>query len=159
MYRLLPFSGYVEEVSTEMTVMVSGDSWQAAAYREWVAAGNSPLPVKPPYEPGTPAHHRAIRDAAWAWMTSVVQARDYDTIESCVGYFNSGVERYRLEARAMVAWRDAVNEKLVALVMDPPAGVETWEQVRPLLPQPSLFNWPSSVELPLGIDDGPAVEL
>lgn len=125
---------------------------------EWLLE-NEPLPVPPPYELGTPAHHRAIRDAAWAWMTSVVKARDYDTVESCASYYNSGVERYRLEARAMVAWRDAVNEKLVALVLDPPAGVETWEQVRPLLPQPSLFNWPSSVELPLGIDDGPAVEL
>lgn len=120
---------------------------------------NEPLPIPLPYGPNTPAHHRAIRDAAWAWMTTVVQARDYDSIESCVGYFNSGVERYRLEARAMVAWRDAVNERLVALVLDPPAGVETWEQVRPLLPQPSLFNWPSSVELPLGVGDGPAVQL
>lgn len=52
-----------------------------------------------------------------------------------------------------------MNERLVALVLDPPAGVETWEQVRPLLPQPSLFNWPSSVELPLGVGDGPAVQL
>lgn len=125
---------------------------------EWLKA-NTPLPILPPYEPNTPEHHRAIRDAAWAWMTSVVQARQYDSIESCVGYYNSGVERYRLEARAMVAWRDAVNEKLVALVLDPPPGVVTWEQVRPLLPQPSQFNWPSSLELPLGVGDGPAVQL
>ncbi len=125
---------------------------------EWLLI-NTPLPIPPPYEPNTPAHHRAIRDAAWAWMTDVVKARQYDSIESCVGYYNSGVERYRLEALAMVAWRDAVNEKLVALVLDPPPGVVTWEQVRPLLPQPTQFNWPSSLELPLGVGDGPAVQL
>lgn len=115
---------------------------------EWLLE-NEPLPIPPPYELNTPAHHRAIRDAAWAWMTSVVQARDYDTIESCASYYNSSVERYRLEARAMVAWRDAVNEALIALVTNPPQGVETWDQVRPLLPQPEAFAWPALLELPL----------
>lgn len=155
MYRLTTDSDMLYCVETGAFIPRGHYLWPT----EWLAAGNTPLPVPPPYEPNTPAHHRAIRDAAWAWMTGVVQARQYDSIESCVGYFNSGVERYRLEARAMVAWRDAVNEKLVALVLDPPPGVVTWPQVQALLPQPSQFNWPSSVELPLGVGDGPAVQL
>ncbi|WP_414609712.1 hypothetical protein [Stenotrophomonas pavanii] len=125
---------------------------------EWLE-NNSPLPVPPPYELHSPEHYRAIRAAAWAWMTAEVAARGYDTVESCASYFNSSVERYRLEARAMVAWRDAVNQALEALVLAPPAGIETWDQVRALLPQPSQFNWPSTVELPLGVGDGPAVQL
>ncbi|WP_313415539.1 hypothetical protein [Stenotrophomonas sp.] len=159
MYRLSQFPGYVDEIATGTCIPVASDCWQAVAYRAWLQMGNKPSPAPSPYEPNTPAHHRAIRDAAWGWMTDVVKERQYDSIESCVGYYNSGVERYRLEARAMVAWRDAVNEKLVALVLDPPPGVVTWEQVRPLLPQPSQFNWPSSLELPLGVGDGPAVQL
>ncbi|MFE3969038.1 hypothetical protein [Stenotrophomonas sp. YIM B13575] len=148
--------------NTDLILCVETGDFIPRGHYLWPTAwleSNTPLPVLPPYEPNTPAHHRAIRDAAWAWMTGVVVERGYDSIESCVGYFNSGVERYRLEARAMVAWRDAVNEKLVALMLDPPAGIVTWDQVRALLPQPSLFNWPSSVELPLGVGDCPAVEL
>ncbi|PJL78774.1 hypothetical protein B9Y88_08535 [Stenotrophomonas maltophilia] len=125
---------------------------------EWLEL-NTPLPLLPPYEPHSTEHYRAIRAAAWDWMAAEVHERGYDSIETCVGYYNSGVDRYRLEARAMVAWRDAVNQALEALVKVPPAGVETWEQVLVLLPQPSHFNWPSRVELPLGVGDGPAVQL
>lgn len=125
---------------------------------EWLEV-NTPTPVPQPYALYSPEHYRAIRAAAWSWMAKFVQERRYDSIESCCSYFDSGVERYRLEARAMVAWRDAVNLALEALVVDPPSNIETWEQVRPLLPQPCQFNWPPSIELPLGVGDGPAVRL
>lgn len=82
-------------------------------------------------------------------MASVVTERGYDSIETCCSYYNSSVDRYRLEARAMVAWRDAVNQALEALVLNPPAGVDTWEEVVALLPQPETFPWPAKVELPL----------
>ncbi len=49
----------------------------------------------------------------------------------------------------MIAWRDAVNQRLEALALSPPVGVTTWDQVRPLLPQPEAFNWPAAVTLPL----------
>lgn len=123
---------------------------------KWLES-NTPLPVPPPYELHSPEHYRAIRAAAWDWMASEVQERGYDSIETCVGYYNSGVDRYRLDARAMVAWRDAVNQALEALVKAPPAGVETWEQVRALLPQPGAYSWPTKEELPL--DGVPPVTL
>lgn len=123
---------------------------------EWLE-NNTPLPVPPPYELHSPEHYRAIRAAAWDWMAAEVQERGYDSIETCVGYYNSGVDRYRLEARAMVAWRDAVNQALEALVKAPPAGVETWDQVRALLPQPGAYSWPTKEELPL--DGVPTVTL
>lgn len=123
---------------------------------KWLES-NTPLPVQPPYELHSPEHYRAIRAAAWDWMTEFVQERRYDTIESCCSYYDSTVTRYRLEARAMVAWRDAVNQALEALVKAPPAGIETWEQVRPLLPQPEAFAWPTTAELPL--DAVPPVKL
>lgn len=57
--------------------------------------------------------------------------RGYDGIESRASYYdNSGVARYRAEARAVVAWRDAVSQTLELQVLAPPDGIETWEQVR-----------------------------
>lgn len=125
--------------------------WMWVGYENWLAEGNEPAAADTAGPaPHTPEHYRAIRDAAFAWMASVVVARGYETIESCASYYNSGVERYRLEARALVAWRDDVNQALEHLVLDPPEGIETWDQVRPLLPQPEAYPWPVTLELPLG---------
>lgn len=121
-----------------------------SAYELWLSDGNTPRPMPSPYVLHSPQHYQAIRSAAWDWMTAWVKERRYDSIETCVGYFNSGVPRYRDEARAMVAWRDAVNQELEALVLAAPAGIETWDQVRAMLPQPEAFNWPEEVSLPLG---------
>lgn len=127
-------------------------------YAAFLDAGNNALPVPTPYEIYSPEHYRFIRSAAWAWMTAWVVDRRYDSIESCCSYFNSSVPRYRDEARAMVAWRDAVNQELEALVLAAPAGIETWDQVRALLPQPEAFNWPGEVSLPLGTGESAVLE-
>lgn len=118
-------------------------------YELWVSQGNSVRAAAPPFEPNSPAHYRYIRTQAWEWMTNFIQERRYDSIETCCSYFNSSVPRYRDEARAMVEWRDAVNQALEAMVLAAPPGIETWEQVRDLLPQPEAFIWPAEVSLPL----------
>ncbi|MBH1529909.1 hypothetical protein I5T99_12680 [Stenotrophomonas maltophilia] len=123
--------------------------WMWSDYQRWLDEGNTPLPVALPYVLYSPEHFRAIRDAAFAWMTDAVKARGYDDLASCASYYNSSVTRYQQEARALVAWRDAVNQALEQLVLAPPAGIETWEQVRALLPQPETFAWPEKAELPL----------
>lgn len=123
-------------------------------HRDWPEVWlltNTPAPIPPLYELYTPAHFKAIRDAAWAWMTQEVVRRRYDSIETCCSYYNSGVPRYRAEARAMVAWRDDVNLALERMVMSLPAGVETFEDVLPLLPQPEAYPWPEAVSLPLDV--------
>ncbi|PZT05442.1 hypothetical protein [Stenotrophomonas maltophilia] len=122
---------------------------------EWLGQ-NTPLPASSPglgFELHTPAHYRYIRDQAFEWMRAEALERGYDSIESCASYSNSGVARYRAEALAMVAWRDAVNQALEQLVLAPPDGIETWDQVRALLPQPQAFDWPERVDLPLDMDD------
>lgn len=120
-------------------------------YEAWLAAGNTPIPAGP--TPNSAEHYRAIQSAAFSWMAEWVRARGYDDIPNCASYFNSSITRYRQEARALVAWRDAVNQKLEQLVLAPPVGVETWEQVRALLPQPEAFSWPEKAELPLDMGD------
>ena len=152
MYRLTQDPDILQCLETSAFIPRGHYLWPT----KWLES-NTPLPVPPPYELHSPEHCRAIRAAAWDWMASEVQERGYDSIETCVGYYNSGVDRYRLEARAMVAWRDAGNQALEALVKAPPAGVETWEQVRALLPQPGAYSWPSEVDLPL--DGVPPIHL
>ncbi|WP_312237805.1 hypothetical protein [Stenotrophomonas sp.] len=117
---------------------------------EWLLT-NIPAPVPPRYELYTAAHFKAVRDAAWAWMTHEVVKRRYDSIETCCSYYNSGVPRYRAEARAMVAWRDDVNLALEQMVVSLPAGIETFADVLPLLPQPEAYPWPEAVSLPLDV--------
>ena len=156
MYRLTKNQGEIENVQTGELIPEGHRLWDE--YLSWCAAGNVALPVAPPYVLHSPQHYQAIRSAAWEWMTAWVNERRYDSVETCVGYFNSGVPRYRDEARAMVAWRDAVNQELEALVLAAPAGIETWEQVRELLPQPETFNWPGEVSLPLGTGESAVLE-
>jgi len=149
MYRLTESPGVVQCLETMVFFGEDSDTWQAAQYRAWVADGGVPDPVPPPFAIHSPSHYRYIRDQAFAWMRAEAVERGYDGIESCASYYNSGVARYRAEARAMVAWRDAVNQALEQLVLAPPDGIETWEQVRALLPQPETFAWPEKAELPL----------
>ncbi len=127
-------------------------AWIPREHRDWPAEWlltNEPAPTPPPYELHSPQHYAAIRQAAWKWMTACVQARRYDTVESCCSYANSTVARYRAEAMAMIQWRDDVNQALEALVVAPPNGIETWEQVRLMLPQPEDYEWPAEVQLPM----------
>lgn len=153
MYRLTENPDIL--INTETGANIPRGHWMWPT--EWLAAGNTPLPIPPPYELYSKEHFQAIRTAAWDWMKAVVVDRRYDSIESCCSYYNSAVPRYAAEAKAMVAWRDAVNQKLEQLVAAPPAGIETWEQVKALLPQPEAFNWPSEVDLPL--DGVPPIHL
>ena len=156
MYRLTNIPDEIECLTTGAFIPKGHRLWDE--YETWLQSGNEPLPVAPPYALHSPQHYQSIRAAAWEWMTEWVKERRYDTIETCCSYFNSSVPRYRDEARAMVAWRDAVNQELESLVLAAPAGIETWEQVRALLPQPEAFNWPGEVSLPLGTGESAVLE-
>lgn len=130
---------------------VSGRSYRAINSAADAIAGEVVHSVLPDefFIPTVKERNNAIRDAAWQWMLAVPKARGYDSIESCCSYAQSSVARYKAEALAMIAWRDAVNQRLEQLALSPPAGVTTWEQVRPLLPQPEAYAWPAAVSLPL----------
>lgn len=116
---------------------------------------NTPASVPPPFELYSPEHYKAIQTAAWNWMAEFVQARRYDSVENCCSYFNSSIALKQGEARAMVAWRDAVSVALESLIQNPPPGLTQWEQIKAILPQPESFNWPSKLELPMKEPEGP----
>jgi len=152
---------YRQTSDPDILFCVETDAWIPRGHRDWPAewlVSNSPAPALPPYVLHSPQHYAAIREAAWKWMTAYVQERRYDSVESCCSYANSTVPRYRAEAMAMIAWRDDINQALEALVVAPPDGIETWEQVMPILPQPEHYAWPAQVELPLGVEAGVPLE-
>ncbi|WP_157726242.1 hypothetical protein [Xanthomonas citri] len=150
-YRLIS-NGCAQRVSDGMIIPPDHRFWaEVQAYLD--SGGKWERAPAPTIE----QRNNAIRDAAWQWMSTVPKARGYDSIESCCSYAQSSVARYKAEALAMIAWRDAVNQRLEALALAPPAGVTTWEQVKPLLPQPEAFAWPAAVSLPL--DQIPPIKL
>lgn len=125
-------------------------AWIPRGHRDWPTDWlqyNTPQPEPSPYQPYSLEHFRAIRDAAATWMLEKAKERGYDSVESCVSYYNSTVERYRREARAMVAWRDDVYGQMEFFAINPPANIETWEQVRVMLPQPEAYDFPHDVQI------------
>lgn len=85
-----------------------------------------------------------VREQITQWLDSVVQAKGYDSIVSCVSYATSTDETFRGEAQAAIAWRDAVYRRGYEILADIPDGVTTPEQVMALLPQPAEFGWPTA---------------
>lgn len=136
---------------------VARGTWMWEAYEAWKREGNvaTPYSAPPPYQPYTPEHFRFIRDSAAEWLLAKAKERGYDSVESCVSYYNSTRARYQREARAMVAWRDAVYGGLEDLAANPPANIETWEQVRVLLPQPEAYDFPDTEVLLPGSEIDP----
>ena len=88
---------------------------------------------------------QALMPGVQAWMDSVARANGYDSVISCASYANSGVEQWRNDAVAVIAWRDAVWQAAYAWQAGAngqlPATIPTVAEVIAQLPQPEAFNW------------------
>lgn len=87
---------------------------------------------------------QATREKITQWLDEVVQRKGYDSIVSCASYASSTNDQFRTEARAAIAWRDAVYAQGYQILTDTPTGVETPDDVMALLPQPEAFGWPAA---------------
>ncbi|HEL2980107.1 TPA: hypothetical protein UMB92_002982 [Stenotrophomonas maltophilia] len=110
-------------------------------YEAWVASGNTALPVESLQELASEERHQLLRSLAREWMTAHARRLGHDSVESCCSYISSAVPRYAQNARAMIAWRDAVSVALDDFAADWPADMATWEEVRAVLPEPHTFDW------------------
>lgn len=94
-------------------------------------------PEKPP-ETAEEIKQR-LTDGVENYMNSVVQERNYDNITTCIGrYYNSPVEKFRLEAQAVNDWVSAVWVKCYAILDEVEAGtrpIPTLEEVIAELPK------------------------
>lgn len=111
-------------------------------FEAWCAAGNTPRPV-----PG-PTFDQAVKaaiDGVQAWIDATAAQNGYDSAVSCASYANSGIPRYRADAAAIIAWRDAVwvaaNAWRNSLGGQLPDPVPTIEAIIAQLPRPQAFGW------------------
>ena len=121
---------------------ISQGTWLWDEYEQWLAAGNVPDPLPAPTFAEVV---QALMPGVQAWMEGVVRANGYDSVISCASYANSGVEQWRNDALAVIAWRDAVWQAAYAWQAGAngqlPATIPTLAEVIAQLPQPEAFDW------------------
>lgn len=109
-------------------------------YLEWLAEGNTPLPVDPP----TPEQIMAeCVDRTQKRLDDFARSRGYDNILSACTYATSTVPKFQKEGQYCVEARDATWAKLYEILAEVEAGTRPmpsgFADVEPLLPP---LEWP-----------------
>lgn len=95
----------------------------------------------PPYIPTEEELQQQFEDGVEAYMTSVVQTRNYRDIHTAASYVNSTNEKFAKEGAACNKWRDDVWDKCYAILAEVKAGkreIPTLEEVIAELP---VLEW------------------
>lgn len=118
-------------------------SWRAIASIDGVGPGEVYADAPPDASVADYAGNVVI--AVQAWLDSEAARNGYDSIASCVSYADSTVTRYREDAIAAIAWRDAVWSACYAMnaeqASNPPDPLPSSAQIIAQLPQPESFGW------------------
>jgi hypothetical protein len=107
------------------------DGWRVATTQEQVAYQSSPDTA-------------ALEQAVQAWLDKTAIANGYSSLASCSSYYNSGVTQWATDAKAAVAWRDAVWQACYALFAQYQAGQIVTPDAASLLaqlPQAATYGW------------------
>jgi len=87
----------------------------------------------------------ALEVAVQAWLDTTAQGNGYADMASCITYINSGVAQWAADAKAAIAWRDAVWQacysQFTAAQGAPLPAVPTSTALIAALPQPATFGW------------------
>lgn len=90
-------------------------------------------------------YDKAIQDrlaeAAQQFMDNAVQQRNYDNIQSVCTYVTSTNPKFKAEAEACVAWRDAVWTRCYAIMDDCMAGKRTIPTPDELIAELPELSW------------------
>lgn len=94
-------------------------------------------------------HAQTIQDRIAAYIMAVqemldeaARQRGYDSILSACTYAASTIERFRQEAQACIAWRDAVWAECYRLLDEVKAGSRQAPQMAVLLASLPMIEWP-----------------
>jgi predicted acylesterase/phospholipase RssA len=140
MYKLTQDPNVVIDTDTNLYIPQGHPLWDV--YEQWVADGGIPQPLPVPTIDEVAA---ALTIAVQGWMDAKAQDNGYTDIATCCTYVNSGVVKWKADAQAALAWRDAVWQAAydweVAARAAPPAVFPTAATVIASLPQPEAFNW------------------
>jgi hypothetical protein len=87
----------------------------------------------------------ALKGSVQQWLDTTAQASGYDSLASCASYISSSVAQWATDAKAAIAWRDAVWQ---ACFTQMSAAQGTTSPVIPTataliaaLPQPAAYGW------------------
>lgn len=105
MYKLTSNPEMVIDTTDGACVPVGAGNYRAQAYADWLAAGNSPLPVDPPT---VNQIVQRFLPQLQSWLDGIAQQNGYDSALSCISYVGSSVSQWDTDARAMLAYRDAL---------------------------------------------------
>lgn len=76
------------------------------------------------------------------YMNETVQTRKYDSIDTCIArYYNSDVEKYRNEARAVCSWVGRVWQYCEQVQSDVLAGKRDIPTEQELINELPILNW------------------
>jgi hypothetical protein len=108
-----------------------------------VSDGFPPAPV--PVQPTPTELIAALKVSVQQWLDTTAQASGYDSLASCASYISSSVTAWASDAKAAIAWRDAVwqacfTQMSAAQGATSPA-IPTATALIAALPQPATFGW------------------
>ena len=85
---------------------------------------------------------KRLTDGVENYMNSVVQERNYDNITTCIGrYYNSPVDKFRLEAQAVNVWVSEVWVKCYAILDEVLAGTREIPTLEELINELPVLDW------------------
>jgi hypothetical protein len=110
------------------------------AYLAWIAAGNTPSPAP---VLTIPQLANDLETGVQIWLDAAAQANGYSGMDSCISYYNSSIAQWAADAKAGLAWRDAVWTYCFAAQTNPQfvSNPPTLAQLLTELPQPAEFGW------------------
>lgn len=101
--------------------------------------------IQLPPPPTFAEYYSTFLSAFSQWMESVAAQNQYDSMLSCASYVTSSVEQYSNDAKAIIAWRDALWTWAAAWQAgfngQLPATIPTWEEIQQQAPQPAAYGW------------------
>lgn len=85
---------------------------------------------------------KRLTDGVENYMNSIVQERNYDNITTCIGrYYNSPVDKFRLEAQAVNVWVSEVWVKCYAILDEVMAGTREIPTLEELINELPVLDW------------------
>lgn len=140
MYRLTDSPSIIVRLADGAHIPADPDNTDYQAYLEWLAEGNTPLPVDPP----TP--EQIMAECVYRTqkrLDDFARTRNYDNILSACTYATSTVPKFRQEGQYCVNARDNTWATLYTILAEVQAGTRPmpsgYEDIEPLLP---VLEWP-----------------
>jgi hypothetical protein len=140
MYKLTKSPSIIVRIADGAHIPTDPANTDYQAYLEWLAEGNTPLPVDPPNPEQIMAE---IVEATQKRLDDFARTRNYDNILSACTYATSTVPKFQAEGQYCVNARDNTWAALYAILAEVQAGTRPmpsgYADIEPMLP---VLEWP-----------------